>query len=210
MTRNLPYHIPEAAREGIVAPFVDNADPVKKGLMAAAAARKAVADGESVIEQARKDFRIVEGVGPGPKELAWRRQQQPKPRPLPKRPLNYVLTEEDRESIAGVIAMLKLGKFCDVAFYLARLHRDRDETEWWSVVRECGLTLTRAAELLAIPDQSPPLPTPKKRGRPSLGKPWEALGLNRRTWERQRARVAKIEGAENAGLESSAKQQKSP
>lgn len=132
------------------------------GHAAAAAGKKAAAEGEAIVRRACEQYCLPEHPTgrPRPWPGPW-----PGPPPLDPEP-DYDLSERDREDVHGVVALLKLAQITtrpgtrrmllrNISVHLQHL-RDRAKQEWFAILKnECGLGQKRAYELLAFAKNNP-------------------------------------------------------
>jgi hypothetical protein len=130
-----------------------------------AAGEKAAAEGQAILAQSRTEWggraRRAPAAFPRFKSV-------PKPEPKPAPP-GYVLTNADYGNVKAVVTMMKMIKigksaglraaaYREVGTRLHELRQNRDNVEWGEILhRECGLSLRRAYELMAMATGAKPV-----------------------------------------------------
>jgi len=141
--------------------MADVASPLDLARQAIAAAKAAVDEGEAILRRTQERYRLNLHHGEAQSERP--RLARPKLiiNPEPELP-EYVLTAADRVNVAAVLAMIKTAHaakseglrkaaYRDVGLHLQELRHDRDQTELAKILwHECGLSLPRAYQLMAI------------------------------------------------------------
>jgi hypothetical protein len=133
-----------------------------------AAAYEALDAGRAMVRATHRQFHFAERRGPGPAMVRWQQEQGARPAaPAPKVEVldgseTYFLSDDDIAAIDAVRPMLALARFskrsgvrnavyADIGRYLMRLRADRDKSHFADLVKEqCGLSVRRAYELIAI------------------------------------------------------------
>jgi len=125
-----------------------------------------VDEGEAILRRTQERYRL----DPHPAEARAERPRLAKSKLIiePELP-EYVLTAADRVNVAAVVAMMKTAHAakseglrkaacCDVGRHLQELRRHRDQAELATILwHECGLSLPRAYQLMAIATGTKPL-----------------------------------------------------
>jgi hypothetical protein len=132
-----------------------------------AAARTALAEGEAIVKATRKRFRLSGDAGPGPRMRAWKPDKIAVPTEVQDDTPSY--PPADEAAIRAVRTMLQLAQatrkrglraaaYRDAGAHLISLQRHRDGAAWRDLVRTaCGISVSRAYELIAIATGKKPL-----------------------------------------------------
>jgi hypothetical protein len=128
-----------------------------------AAGKKAAAEGLTIVAQSRTRWGGRRAPAPCP-----RFKSVPKPEPKPAPP-DYALSNADHANVKAVVTMMKMANlsksaslraaaYRDVGTRLHELRQNRGKAEWGDILhRECGLSLRRAYELVAMATGAKPM-----------------------------------------------------
>lgn len=137
------------------------ASPLDLARQAIAAAKTAAYEGEEILRHTQERYRL--NLRPAEAQAAL--PPLPEPKLIIKREPElpeYVLTAADRVNVAAVVAMMKTGQaakseglrkaaYRDVGIHLRELRHNRDQAELATILwHECGLSLSRAYQLMAL------------------------------------------------------------
>jgi hypothetical protein len=141
--------------------MADIVSPLDLARQAIAVAKTAADQGEAILRLTQERYRL----NLHPAEAQAERPRLPKPKLIIKREPElpeYVLTPADRVNVAAVVAMIKTAHaakseglrkaaYRDVGLHLQELRHNRDEAELATILsHECGLSLSRAYQLMAL------------------------------------------------------------
>jgi hypothetical protein len=139
--------------------MADIASPFALARQAIAAAKTAADEGEAILRHTQERYRLKLH----PAEAQAERPRSPKPKLIIKPELpEYVLSTTDRVNVAAVVVMMKTARaarseglrkaaYRDLGLHLQELRHGRDQAELAAILwHECGLSLPRAYQLMAI------------------------------------------------------------
>jgi hypothetical protein len=178
--------------------MADIASPLELARQAIAAAKTAADEGEAILRRTQERYRL----NLHPAEAQAERPRLPKPKlinkPEPELP-EYVLTVADRVNVAAILAMMKTvqaakseglrkAAYRDVGFHLQELRHNRDQAELATILwHECGLSLPRAYQLMALATGAKRLEQLRSEDRTSHSKVKAPLAESRPHQEQRRA-----------------------
>lgn len=143
------------------------ADIPESARQAIEAARKAIAEGEAIVQRTREQLGLKGHGEIGPKERQWRRGEFGRPPVAEIKPgPDYFLSTADRENVQAVITMMAMARVSKrpgtrkamlyaVGMHLQRLRNalGRDWIEFAEIVRrECGFGKSYAYKIMHLAD----------------------------------------------------------